>query len=133
MKRTARERLKERIRRNSSVDEATGCWLWTARVNNQGYPTMSVRLPTRNTPYTLFAHRVSLDAFKRAPRPGEEAAHHPVKCPDHRHCVNPDHLRWATRSQNELDKARKRRALRIREVPPASRKVGLDAWQEEAF
>jgi hypothetical protein len=123
MKRARKLQLQERIRRNSQVDETTGCWLWTARINNQGYPTMSVRLPTRDTPYTLFAHRVSLEVFERPPREGEEAAHDPVKCP-HRHCVNFEHLRWATRSENELDK-RHARALRLREVHPPVHALGL--------
>lgn len=130
---TRKQRLQVRIKRNSRVDEATGCWLWTARVNNQGYPTMSVRLPSRETPYTLFAHRVSLEVFKRPPREGEEAAHHPAKCPDHRHCVNPQHLRWASRSENELDKGRRRRALRLREVPKPVHVLGVDPWRGEAF
>jgi hypothetical protein len=113
-----RERIQERIRRNCEVHPVSGCWLWTARINNQGYPTLSMRMPEkRATPFTLFAHRVSLEAFTRAPRDGEEAAHDPEKCPERRDCVNPDHLRWATRSENQLDNTRKRH-LKIRELCP---------------
>ena len=122
MKHSRRLQLQQRIRRNVAIDEVTGCWLWSARVNNQGYPTMSVRLPTRDTPYTLFAHRVSLEAFTRRPREGEEAAH-AITCP-HRRCVNPTHLRWATRSENELDK-RHARSLRVREVHPPVHNLAL--------
>jgi hypothetical protein len=117
MKRAKRLQLQERIKRNCQVHDKTGCWLWTARINNQGYPTMSMRLPDRDYPVPMFAHRVSLMAFKSLPKEGEQAAHCPRKCPDHRHCVNPDHLRWASQSENLLDNTRKSR-LRLREVHP---------------
>lgn len=124
MRRSRRKQLQARILRNSRLDESTGCRLWTARINNQGYPTMTVRIEGegRKNPVTMFAHRVSLEVFGRAPKEGEEAAHD-VKCP-HRHCVAREHLRWATRSENELDKRHARR-LKLREVHPPVHSVGL--------
>lgn len=124
MKRARRLALQERIRRCSVVDERTGCWLWKCRLNNQGYPVMNVHVPNLGH-RKLFAHRVSLEVFKRPPRAGEEGAHDPVKCP-HKHCVNPAHLRWATRSENERDKRHPSR-LRLREVHPPVHSLGLEA------
>lgn len=113
--RLSRERLRARILRSIRVDPVTGCWLWRRRRNNQGYPTMTIRVEDRGHPVPMFAHRVSLQVFTNAPRRGQEAAH-AVFCPN-KHCVNPDHLRWATRLQNEADKRHPSR-LRLREIHP---------------
>lgn len=110
-----RIRLMLRLLRNVRVDHATGCWLYTGRLNNQRYPTITVRVRGRKHPVPMFAHRVACEIFKGAPKPGLEAAH-VVDCP-HRHCINPDHVRWATRTENEADKRHPSR-LRLREVHP---------------
>lgn len=111
----ARLRLQARILNNVGFEPETGCWPWLGRLNNQGYPTISQRVPGVDYPVTLFAHRVSLAVFHRAPEDGEEAAHDPVLCPL-KHCCNYGHLYWATRSQNEIDKRHPKR-LRIHKVP----------------
>jgi hypothetical protein len=109
--------LMQRLLRNVRVDERTGCWLWTGRINNGGYPTLTMRLPGREHPVPIFAHRLSLEVFKpnRKPKEDEEAAH-AIDCP-FPHCVCPDHLRWASREQNEADKRHPRR-LKVRELYP---------------
>lgn len=51
------------------------------------------------------AHRYSLmqwQGLTEAPE-GMDAAHDPVLCSDRR-CINPHHLRWATRSENLEDR-----------------------------
>lgn len=118
------ELLRARILRNTILMPETGCRVWTRRYNNQGYPTITVRIPGYKHPVKMFAHRVALAIWKGAPRPGEEAAHDPTCCP-HKGCCEPAHLRWATRTENEHDKRHPSR-LRLREVhPPLAR--------EEAF
>lgn len=112
----------KRLLRNIRIDPNTGCWLWTGRLNNQAYPVMSFRLKGRKNPVTVYAHRVALEVFTRSPMPGEEAAHDPLRCPTHRHCINWQHLRWATRTENEHDK-RIKRALKLREVFPGANRV----------
>lgn len=115
-----RLRLQERIRRNSEVDEETGCWRWTGKKTaargGAGYPRITMRVPGYKTPRNLLATRVSLEVFVGSPPEGAEAAHDPVLCL-HTDCVNPAHLRWASREENEADKRHPRR-LRLREVHP---------------
>jgi hypothetical protein len=122
MKRARRLELQDRILRNSFYDVTTGCRLWTARINNQGYPVMSTYVKDRKRPVKMFAHRVSLEVFSRPPKDGEVAAH-AVKCPN-RHWVAREHLRWATQEENEADKRRARR-LMLREVHPPIHALGL--------
>lgn len=110
-----REQLIERLLRNVRVDEETGCWLWIRRLNNNGYPVMAMRVPGRKHPVPMFAHRVACELFKGPPKEGEESAHD-VLCP-FRHCIHPDHLRWATPRENAADKRHPSR-LHVRFVPP---------------
>lgn len=120
------EQLRARILRNTLYLAETGCRIWTKRHNNQGYPVITVRLEGRKNPVPLLAHRVALAVFKGAPRPGEEAAHDPERCP-HKNCCEPAHLRWATRTENEADKRHPSR-LRLREVhPPIAQEAELVA------
>lgn len=122
MRRATRLRLQARILRNSVFISPTGHRLWLGHINNQGYPTLTMRVEGRKNPVKMFAHRVSCEVFGRAPKDGEEAAHDP-KCP-FRHCVAKEHLRWAAREENEADKRHVSR-LRLREVHPPIHSVGL--------
>lgn len=110
-----RRQLIERILRNVRVDEETGCWLWTRRINNGGYPIITMRMAGRAHPVPLFAHRVMCELFKGPPPEGYQSAHD-VLCP-FPHCVHPDHLRWATPLENAADKRHPSR-LRVRLIPP---------------
>lgn len=115
-----RKRLQERIYRNIEVDPATGCWRWTGKKTSArggaAYPRITMRVPGYKTPRNLLATRVSLEVFVESPPAGAEAAHDPELCP-YTDCVNPGHLRWASREENEADKRHPRR-LRLREVHP---------------
>ena len=129
-----RQRLRERILRWILVDSETGCWRWqgvktsTKRMRTGGqYPLISIRVKGYRTPRAMIATRVSLEVFVGPPAPGQEAAHDPERCP-YTDCVNPTHLRWASRTENEADKRHPSR-LRLREVhPPVHR---LFAEEEE--
>lgn len=84
----------------SSPEPNTGCWIWTGYVNQWGYGHFNLLGKIEK------AHRVSYqDAFGRIPD-GYLVLH---KC-DQPACVNPDHLRVGTDSENGADKAKRQRA-----------------------
>jgi hypothetical protein len=68
----------------SKVEYSKGHWLWTGALNNDGYPPHG-------------EHRKSYELFI-GPIPEGSDLDHTHRCP--RHCINPDHLKPATRSQN---------------------------------
>jgi hypothetical protein len=83
--------LADRFHEKYTPEPNTGCWLWTASLNNGGYGKLSV-----SRSYWVEAHRVAYELYK-GPIPGG-------KCIDHlcrvRSCVNPDHLEAVTLSEN---------------------------------
>lgn len=132
-----RERLRGRIMRNVFIDQVTGCWRWLcfksrtsrkSRPTQQWYPRITMRLPGYDYPKSLMATRVSLEVFKGPPEHGQEAAH-AITCP-YTDCVNPAHLRWASREENEADKRHPSR-LRFRQVHPPLHRL-FPADEEEA-
>jgi hypothetical protein len=70
----------------------SGCWLWTAGLNGEGYGAINVAGQIRP------AHRVAYELF-RGPIPEGLTLDHlcRVRC-----CVNPDHLEPVTRKENTL-------------------------------
>lgn len=84
----------EKWLREASLIETDECILWPFAINPNGYGASSSR-PNRG------AHRVMCEMVHgKAPTAGHEVAH---SC-NVRACVNPRHLRWATKSENMLDK-----------------------------
>jgi hypothetical protein len=82
----------------AKVEKTDTCWLWRAATTRCGYGVFGLNGKT------MYAHRLSLEmALGRPIAEGLEAAHAPIICRN-RHCVNPAHLREATKSENELDK-----------------------------
>lgn len=75
------------------------CLLWPYGTSGQsGYGLVHVGDTTTT------AHRLVLELTQGPPpHPDMEAAHAPVICRQ-RLCVNPSHLRWATGSENNMDK-----------------------------
>lgn len=74
-----------------------GCCLWLGARTGSGYGNFTSR--GRFMP----AHRVSLYLMVGEPPEGKTDAAHACR---NRHCVAPDHLRWATRKENLHDRTR---------------------------
>jgi hypothetical protein len=87
------ERFWEKVDREGPLnDDGTRCWLWTASTLPKGYGKFSVGGKYGGWAY---AHRVAYELMRG---PIEEFLDHRYTCP--KNCVNPDHLRPATKKQD---------------------------------
>lgn len=84
---------------NVSPEPMTGCWLWTGRVNKDGYGVTSLKGKH------YMAHRLAWQELRGNIPQGLCVCH---KC-DTAECVNPDHLWLGTLKQNNHDMIRKGR------------------------
>lgn len=76
-----------------------GCILWPGAKTDKGYGHV-----TRGGRNILAAHLVLEGRGFPRPSPKHDAAHAPHEVCGNRDCVNPDHLRWATRQENMDDR-----------------------------
>jgi len=82
------------------VQKGSGCWLFTGRLNRDGYGQYGV-----SGIRTRMAHRLAWIELRGAIPSGAVLMH---TC-DVPNCVNPDHLRIGTPRQNQMDKVAKGR------------------------
>jgi len=94
----------ERFRRHY-VEDASGCWLWTASRSGKGYGQFTDGSRTDNTNRTTPAHRWFYEYLHGPLAPGIFVCH---SC-DVRACVNPTHLWPGTQKDNLQDMERKDR------------------------
>lgn len=87
------EQLKEKIAANVVVSQA-GCWLWQKSKDKNGYGNIAIGGGKNRS-----VHRVSCEIHHGLPDGKLDAMH---SC-DIKHCCNPAHLSWGTRSQNTTD------------------------------
>lgn len=80
----------------SKVDKTSTCWLWTGSTDSHGYG--SFKLTTPEGRFDRGAHRLVWIALKGEVPEGLVLDH---LCRV-RHCVNPDHLRVVTHTENVL-------------------------------
>lgn len=83
------------------IKKTDTCWLWLGTKNEYGYGIflMPGEIPVR-------AHRYAYEFFNRKKIPAGKIIMHTCDNPP---CVNPDHLRVGTKSDNNADTAIKRR------------------------
>jgi hypothetical protein len=98
-----RTSIQNRILEKSIPEPNTGCWLWLASLKNKaGYGQIMLR-NKRGKPQ--YAHRVSFEAFK-CEIPEDALVLHSCDQPC---CVNPDHLRAGSISDNSKDMIKRNR------------------------
>lgn len=97
-----RKSLKRRFYNGKFRKHASGCWVWTAFRNRDGYG--AIGKGGRNSGYHL-AHRASWMIHRGRIPKGLLVLH---SC-DNPACVNPAHLHLGTASQNSLEMAQRNR------------------------
>ena len=80
----------------------SGCWLWTAALDTDGYGAIH----RGKSGHTVKAHHVAWELY-RGLRPWGVWVLHTCDTPS---CVNPDHLYLGTPAQNSADRSRRGRA-----------------------
>lgn len=110
-----------RLLQKAVLDVDTGCWVWTAAVNSRGYGI--IREGRRGT-RMLKAHRAAYALFVGKVLGGATVDH---RCRNRR-CINPQHLRLVSHSENATD-ANVRRGRRHQDetLPGVESESAIDA------
>ena len=93
--------LKQRFEEKYAPEPNSGCWLWTAGINNYGYGRITEKGRKK------LAHRVSWEIHNSPIPDGLQCLHF---C-DQPSCVNPSHLFLGTHRDNMADKVAKGRHI----------------------
>lgn len=93
--RQLRGTIKDRLIAQCEPVTETGCWVWMGFILPNGYARIG---SGGHSGKMLYAHRVSYEVFNGPIEEGKEIDHKcKVRC-----CVNPSHLRVASRMENFL-------------------------------
>ncbi len=96
--------LGDRFAEKYTVEPFSACWLWTGAMRNDAYGALLVNRKW------ISAHRIAWELYRGAIPIGLHVCH---SC-DTPLCVNPAHLFVGTNSDNQVDKAKKGRAMRLK-------------------
>jgi len=107
--------LRERFFAKIMPEPNSGCWLWDAAINNKGYGVISKGGGSQRV---LYAHRVSMMIHGIELPAGAIVLH---KC-DTPACVNPEHLRAGSHSENTRDMIE--RGRNVNTISVAQRRKG---------
>lgn len=83
-----------------------GCWVWNGATNEKGYGKTSVRVPGKQYPQALYAHRAMHEAVTGAKLETWQEVDHECQ---NTSCVNPDHFTIVTKSRNSQLRHERRR------------------------
>lgn len=97
--------LLERFESKYTPEPMSGCWLWVGNQNREGYGSFFWDSCSQNIP----AHRASYLLFKGPIQPRWEIDH---LCKN-RCCVNPEHLRMVTKTENLIGRVNANREKRF--------------------
>ena len=86
----------DRFMEKFTPEPNSGCWLWTAALNNLGYSVIGVGSAYDGTRRTALAHAVAWELFLGG-LPEHLDLDHKCRVPS---CVNPDHLELVTHREN---------------------------------
>lgn len=112
------------------IDRSGDCWLWTGRIDGQGYGGVSVNRRPR------LAHRVAYEEYVGPIPDGLQVDHlchnADLSCPGrqaclHRRCVNPGHLEAVTAAVNTA------RARAGRDIAPQGPELKTECIRGHAF
>lgn len=103
----------ERFWRRVERGHPEACWLWTGKIERNGYGRFQVG--GKGSPQ-VGAHRYSYEMHNEPPPPGLVVMH---KC-DVRNCVNPRHLTLGTHADNMADMMAKGRKMVVSPIGESS-------------
>ena len=107
--------VNERLMSRYKVDSSSGCWVWFGAADKKGYGRISGEIVGYGHVRSMLTHRASW-IIHRGPIPSHDSVHGTVVmhiC-DNPACLNPDHLRLGTQSDNVLDMVAKGRRTTYR-------------------
>jgi hypothetical protein len=107
MKNLTDEDVQAYIRKNSTVDGKTGCWVWDLSKTKAGYAKGRLRRYPKVPDCPMRMHRVSYLCFKGEIPDGLWVLH---QC-DNRACLNPNHLHTGTHQDNMDEMPARGRAI----------------------
>jgi hypothetical protein len=111
----SQEHLQRRIENSTTVNEITGCWNWTKRIQPTGYGSMWAGRTEDGGHVFNSPHRIAYEAFNGPVPEGMEVAHL-CHCPS---CCNPEHLIATTHTENIQMSVRAGRTPRGEQKPNA--------------